>query len=223
MKKIFLGIIFVSGIALADNGLPASKAATQVSNVNLISSTGSSTGWATILSAQMKTAPKDLFIGVSLQTGLLTSTSVATAGANSTAKAAVKVRVMVDGRLADPGEVIYNSRSQELTASLGGALQACTGSTTVTTIPTTVPLTINCTSAPQTLQLLLNTLEANTFNFILTNLGTGIHTIQVQAAIDIGPNSGISSASALVGKGSLTIEEVRLAKGTDVLTAESEK
>ncbi len=233
LKAILLSALLMaaSSSALAQNqGLPASKSAVQVSNVALLSSVnGLSTNWTTILATQIKTAPKELLIGVSLQTGLLTRTRISTGSADSRAQASIKVRVLIDGRvgepgrvfaerLAEPGEVIYARRTQELSGSLAGILTGCTGVNN----PVTNVVTLNtCNFAPQTLQFLLDTMNANAFNFVLPNLGVGIHNVKVQAKIDIGPDAGVAEARALIGKGSLVVEQIRLVRGADILTTDS--
>ena len=54
-------------------------------------------------------------------------------------------------------------------------------------------------------------MAAHHFNFILANLAPGDHTIVVQAEIKSNNTSqtGSSSAWATIGKGSLTVEEIR--------------
>ncbi len=62
-------------------------------------------------------------------------------------------------------------------------------------------------------------MQAGHFNFILDDLGAGDHNVVVRAAINIDKTAGLgdSEAKALVGKGSLTVEEVRLVKGVPII------
>ena len=74
---------------------------------------------------------------------------------------------------------------------------------------------------PETLSLVLETMHAASFNFLLTDPGVGMHTIQVlcQSVITTatdGNDDNTAEATALVGKGSVTVEKVRLALGEDI-------
>ncbi len=57
-------------------------------------------------------------------------------------------------------------------------------------------------------------MSANSFIFAAPNLSQGYHDIQIQAMIEAqGDNqSGTFKATALMGKGTMTAESVRLAK-----------
>ncbi len=70
-----------------------------------------------------------------------------------------------------------------------------------------------CELAPEENQLLLNTQAAHYYNFILTNLGQGGGTRQRSpTAADV---NGSASASALLDKGSLSVEEVQAVNSTN--------
>ena len=73
---------------------------------------------------------------------------------------------------------------------------------------------------PEEMRLLLETLNANAFNFLLSNVTPGVQKIQVQAraraGIDIsGTSFGEARAEAFVGLGSMLVETVRLIKGAE--------
>jgi hypothetical protein len=61
-------------------------------------------------------------------------------------------------------------------------------------------------------------MNANTFNFIQADLAAGVHNIQVQARLNLGASAqnGSAHARALIGKGSVTVESVRLIRGEDI-------
>jgi hypothetical protein len=219
------------------SSLPASKAAAQVSTVttcvngnsaqanNPCTNQDGSGHWLDVMTTQIKTSNvADLFAGVSLVTGVYTSTTVKgnSTGATSTAVAegTAKVRVLLDtvsancqtscsnfSTLPDMNNgVVFDQRIQSLSANLGFIFtSACAAS------PSTCALT------PEQITLVLDTSAAHSFNFILPNVGTGTHTITVQAQIDTdntsifsNTNGGISASNALFGLGSLTIDSVRL-------------
>ncbi len=60
--------------------------------------------------------------------------------------------------------------------------------------------------------------ERNGFNFVLDDLASGVHVVEVQAKIDTDTacQNGSASAYATIGKGSMTVEEVRMIKGEDI-------
>jgi hypothetical protein len=175
------------------------------------------TAWATLLSVHIQTPQqKDLIVGGSLQTALFTRTLVKSKGGTpdtSEAEAKIEVRIVMDpttpgvgatGTIADPGVVTYDRRRQNLMAILGGFLQ-CT-------------LDV-CVLTDEQIQLILETTSAHHFNFILDDTGTGAHTVELQVRLNTNTAwvAGNAEATAVIGKGSLTVEEVRLVKGADVV------
>jgi hypothetical protein len=204
----FLGLASTSALA------QSAKATAKVGNVNVLNQT--TLGWTTILSNTIKTAnQKDLLIDVSLETGLYTQTKVRSNGNKDTssAEATIKVQVLVDGVPAYPGDVVFDRRNQTLSATLGGILENCTDSNGDGDIDLN-----DCTLAPEEIELILDTMAAHSFNFIMDDLGPGEHAVEVQAMISTSSSSGAGSASAnaTIGNGSVTVEEVRLIKGEDI-------
>jgi hypothetical protein len=215
----------------------------QASNVSLIPYTTSTSGWTDVLGdwnpvgarvVSIHTSEqKDLIFGASFECGLYTSTRVKSSGgieSTSYASAGVRVRIIVDPgtpseRIAEPGSdptplnnqddtgVTYCSRKQTLSAKLQGIIGnlAC--------FPGGVfdPTAPGCVLTDEEIELVLETLDANSFFFILDNLGAGDHNIVVQARIDTAVSSYDAEAKALVGKGAVTVEEVRLVKGAAIL------
>lgn len=205
----------------------SAKAVAAINTITVCSSTGgapcianSATGaegvWQNVMSASIKTSSvADLFITPSLVTGIYTSTTVTgnNTGSKSTATAmgGIQVRVLVDGV---PGStfpdstgdgVTFDQRIQTLSANLGNVFTSCfaNGGTTGT----------GCTLTPEQITLVLQTTSAHSFGFIALNVGTGTHTVTVQAMLDTsasGTNGGLASASALYGLGSLQVDSVRM-------------
>jgi hypothetical protein len=108
------------------------------------------------------------------------------------------------GTGADSG-VILDSRVQTLTQSLSD----CVVNVTVSGVAGTG--TCDFTS---TIQLILQTTSAHSYNFIFPNVGVGTYYLSVQAAADSAAvvNAGTGSAvgGAAYGLGSLTVESVRM-------------
>src|SRR5688572_25038836 len=115
MVQGLLALSFAAGTALGQSQ-PSSKATAKVGDINVLSEISSPESnrigsWQTVLKNTLKTPnQKDLFIGVSMEVGLLTNTSVRSKlGVNDTSKAdaSVEVRVLIDGNEALPGVVVF--------------------------------------------------------------------------------------------------------------------
>ncbi len=224
-------VLILAAVAIPASAasLPSSKAAAEVSELTLIDWTEAE-AWDTILEQSIKTPnQKDLFIDVSLETGLYTRTLVKSKRNfegdpdwdTSRAKAQVQVRVVIDEgtpdeRDASPESVVFNMREQTLSAKFMGIF---TGAS-FTVDPVTHQVTINYeTLEPEELELVLETISANSFNFVIDQLTPGVHTVSVQARIATNGEAeeGEYEAKALVGKGSVVIEVVRMIQGAEWL------
>jgi len=198
----------------------------------------SDTGWKPILRQQIKLAnQKDLFFGASLQCGIVTDTTVKSQNSTLTssldtaeARATIRVRIKVTrpdhtviyaqpstgvdatNTVSGPnGGVVFCDRIQTLKAKFAGlscAADLVTG-------------LVTCND-PEELQLILNTLNANAFNFVAPNLSSGVHTIDVEArssaATSATTNGSLGAANAFIGAGSVAVESVRMIKGNDGTT-----
>lgn len=206
---------------------------------------------------------KTFFVSPSLVVGLYTNTQVSgkTSGTptsqTATAVASVAVRVLLDcAGCALPGQpqtgnvtwamagypdagsgrpnqggsgIIFDARIQQLTATLGQAITS--GCLTLTSTSTTTTLSNTCPA--EVIDLILDTTSAQTFNFILPEVGAGQHTVTIQARLDAGDicystkgyitncstnqvvNTSLASSisAALFGLGSVTVLPVQLAPG----------
>jgi len=162
---------------------PSAKVTAKTSDVVLIGPTTTMSDYVSVLCNDIKTAnQKDLFITAALEVGLFTRTVVPP---NAEARAAVHVRVQLDGQDVEPGVVIYGRRIQTLRSD-------------------------------ETIELSLGqSLDAASFSFVAVDVPQGIHQICVQARVETG-GFGTFSAEGAVGKGTMTVESVRLIKGEDV-------
>lgn len=184
--------------------------------------------FATIMSSTIKvSSSQSLFVSPSLVTGLYTQTKTRTSpGTASTAVAegGVYLRAIVTNKstgvvqVGYPVEacaagilgcqnvggkygVILNNRVQSLTQELS----AC-----VVTVGGVVAGSCNFTS---TIDLILKTTSAHSFNFIFPSVGVGTYTVDIQAAVSSGASvAGLGTAvgGAAYGLGSVTVESVRL-------------
>jgi len=221
IAMLALSLAAVSGYAQTSQ--PSSKVTAKTANLTLLKSTTNSFGWQTLFSNTIKTANrKDLFISASFEVGLYTQTLVSSKNMvkdTSTADANVQVQVLLDAgtvaeRVIEPGAVVYGRRIQTLSATLEGAIAGCL---TVDLLTGSVILDEACVK-PEIIELVLETMDAASFNFVAVDVPQGVHTITVQARVDTATSTQTGSASAkgLIGKGAMTVESVRLIKDPNV-------
>lgn len=147
-----------------------------------------------------------LLITPSLVTGLFTNKAVTTSMPTSANSAAVIVKVTLDGTpvlpatSASPG-VIYDQRFQQLSAPLFAELAECTGND-------------GCS-----IDLILSTLSAHSFNFIRKDVGGGVHPLRVEWEFVCTDTNGAptpctmtyttNTAGACAGPGTVTVQQVK--------------
>ncbi len=221
MKKVIvLSIAAFCIMATAVFAQPSSKAGVAVTSLTLINATDQTHSFDPVLSSVIKTPnQKDLLIGVSLETALYTLTQVKSKLGtldSSNATAGIKIKVVIDEgtpyeQTAKPGVVTFDERSQTLSAELGGVIESCTVSVDPATGTGTIVIGEDCVVTDEMIELILKTMSAHHFNFIVANLAPGDHTVAVKAEISSSTTSanGTANAWASIGQGSLTIEEIR--------------
>jgi hypothetical protein len=197
----------------------SSKFAAHVSDVLI---TNSAAGGQGSLHIPIKTANKsDLLVGVSLQSTVLTETK--TKGRNgdtnfAAAEGKVEVCLSVTGDYEDlaPDCVVFEMRRQELTTVLSGVIDCPTEDT--------VDFDDFCTIVDdEEVNLLLKTMSANHFNFVVRNVSSGNHivTATVTGSTDLDCDTSADEscrAEVAVGPGSITVEEVRATNdGTTII------
>jgi hypothetical protein len=188
--------------------------------------------WIQIMSKPMKlSASQSLFVSPSLVSGLYTRTRTKTdVGTTSTAQAegAVYLRAVLTpaGGAQDGSNDIVAAPLNLCSSTVFGCSQQSgkwgvvldsriqTLSQTIsecTVLVNDVAGTCNFTS---TIDFILQTASANTFNFIFPNVGQGTYTVKIYAAVGSGATiidgSGLAVGAAAFGLGSVTIESVRL-------------
>jgi hypothetical protein len=223
MKKLISSLSVVAVLAtlgaLQAFAGPSSKFSAEVSNVTLVPMQGSSSPWKTVLRTTIKTPnKKDLLIGASFETGLYTQTQVRGKNGStdtSSATATLKVRLLIDGAadVAYPNWVVYDKRAQTLSATLGGVISSCQDLNG----DGVIDVATECVVTDEMIELILDTMAAHHYNFVVANLSPGDHTVAVQVSVDTSDSSIAGSASAMagVGRGSLTVEEVRATNAPD--------
>jgi hypothetical protein len=220
MTLVLLALTGLTTICSAQTGTASSKQTAAIATISVAacnvpnSVTPCPGTWVDLVpTLTVKTSNStSLFVDVSTVVGLYTSTQVkgnnTGATSSATATAGVHVRVLLDNVIyAFPDKlgagIDFDNRVQTLTANLGNIFtSACApGSSTA------------CILTPEQITLILNTSSAHAFNFVLLNVGSGTHTVEVQVLADTNSSEmtgGVAIAGAAYGPASVTIDEVRL-------------
>ena len=186
--SLVLPFALATGHAQNNTQQPSAKVTAKTSSLVLLPETTGTGDWVTLLCNNIKTPnQKDLFITASFEAGLYTRTRTIDTS-SSEARTRLQVRVLLDGEEVEPGPAVFANRVQDLITTLNDA---------------------------ETVEFVLRTMAANSFGWVAVDVPVGVHTVCVQARVDTGGN-GDFSARGSVGKGTLTVEEVRLIKGEDV-------
>ncbi len=225
-----LGALALAALATGPAMAQNSKAGGATSTLTVLSKGNS---WFDVngMTTDIRTSQQtDLTLDVALQCSLATDTNVKTKGGakgSATAEAGVKVRVRIQqldkgelvgepwwampsadiGADADSG-VTYCYRSQTLEAVLQGQidLASCVDPDDGSFNPDLCELT------DEEIRLILSTLSVHAFNFFTYDLASGDYRLTVEANPDTGTSSTAGSeanAEALVGLGSMVVDEVR--------------
>lgn len=215
MRKFALAIAALALVAFvsSDAWAASSKFAARVTGV-IVATVSDGTDGGGTLTIGIKTANKsDLLVGVSLQSTVLTDTT--TKGKNgetstSVAEGVVTVCLAVSGvSAADiaPDCVTFESRKQTLQTKLSGIV-TCPGDNFCSI------------TDDEIIRLLLETMSANHFNFVVRNVSSGNHTVTATITAETDVNcsgNDLCAASVAVGPGSITIEEVRATNDGDTI------
>jgi hypothetical protein len=195
LAVLLLTVLYYSGTAFAQSSgnFSASFDATQCS---ITDNTGALTGGidgTSLPDVTVKVSSGSgvaLIITPSLVTGLYTNNKLSSTSTTSTQNVGLRVKVTVDGvttnvvpELGSNG-VIYDQRFMQVTASFLSGLTTCTD---------------NC------FQIVESTLSAHSFNFYVSNLAPGTHTIGVSWDI-VG---GTKGEATCVGPGTVTVQQVK--------------
>jgi len=210
-----LAMMLLSGLAFAQSsGNFAARVATMQCVLNQTTGGISEGLTGTVLSTTIKTPNSGqtaLVIRPSLVTGLFTRTKVDSADADATAVAGVRVRVLIDGKIvapgtpvggtpgaggvaADAGYIWYDKRFQRLSTNIFNLLGT------------------DCDPAadgdqPCFIDLILSTLSAHSFDYVVGDVGVGDHTLTVEWELE--PTSSNANEAACVGPGVVTVQQVK--------------
>ncbi|MFO1534208.1 MAG: hypothetical protein ABR586_00935 [Thermoplasmatota archaeon] len=174
-----------------DGSNAANKTAATGSTVEFLSPLAPAT---TVLATTIKTsAPQDLIFSVTTECALWTT--VATTGNDvSEARSTVQIQVYFDGTpvpvsgSGDDGSVVFCDRLHRQTVT-------------------------NLDDNDARIKQYLATREANGFNWILADVGMGVHTVEVKATLTTQTVGTEAVAQAGVGHRTLIVEPTHLAQG----------
>jgi hypothetical protein len=230
----------LAGLLSAEAAAQNSKAGVATSGAILLEAAPRTYSWDPVLATHIRVPQQeDLVFDVALQCGLYTDTTVKSSGGKkdtSSSQASVAVRVAVQRWLGVDahgndilGEpvyalpngregVVYCARKQTLSATLQGIIENLLcfpdDGTGVQVFDPDAP---GCELTDEELQLVLETLNANAFNFTAMDLTSGDYRVTVEAEIttDTDSENGSANARGMVGLGSLVVDEVRFVKDED--------
>lgn len=212
MRKLFAPMTAIALVALGgavilatggEQGVPSAKSSVAYTGVAY---DGSKTGgWidVTPLACVIKTSNvSDLIISVNAECALVTDVKIKGTGQteSSTSLADIRVRVLVDNAdgnwtpvLPDNGNgVTFASRKMTLTGLLWS------GSQLLLDLP------------EQFIQIWERTNSAHSFDFLVPNVGVGVHNVKVQIMTDTLAGYEGAAIGATIGNATLVVEAVRL-------------
>lgn len=185
---------------------PADKAAAAGSTLEVMESTTSNGSFSeehTILSTEMRTSdPTDLILQFTAECALWTD--VTTVGNDdSEAVASVNTWIEIDGE-----PVSVTSDHDEVGGE--GVVTLCNREYRVATM--------NFENENATIERYLETKQANAFNWVQLDVGSGVHEIAVKAQLEghAEAEEGQAHAKALIGDRTLVIEPVKMAHDAEV-------
>jgi hypothetical protein len=212
MKRSFAPIVAIALLALGgavilatsgEQGVPSAKSSVAYTGVAY---DGSKTGgWMDVapLTCVIKTSNvSDLIVSVNMECALVTDVKIKGTGQqeSSTSLADIRVRVLVDNGdgvwtpvLPDNGDgITFASRKMTLTGLLWS------GSQLLLELP------------EQFIQIWEKTGSAHSFDFLVPNVGVGVHNVKVQIMTDTQAGYEGADIGATIGDATLVVEAVRL-------------
>ncbi|QRK08689.1 hypothetical protein JQX13_00415 [Archangium violaceum] len=175
--------------------------------------------WKDLLHTTLTTQQrKNLVMVVALETGLHTEAPPPARGGPApgdgpSARGTLELRLLLDGTQVAPGPLVLAENTQNFMTRYGDMLGTCGDIDKDGTVYSS-----ECIFSDEERRRVLRALELHAVSFALDDIDTGTHDLRVQARITVTSQgaSGSASAGAWIGRGSITIEEVRLVKSFDI-------
>jgi hypothetical protein len=213
-----MGLLLASGSGLAQSARYTVRIRELMLLPDVTTPTANQTAsgeWKDLLHTTLTTGQrKNLMMEVSLEAGLHTAAPArAPSGTGTPARGLLEIRVLVDGTPVAPGTVLLTERAQHLLNRLGDVLGSCTDSDANGTI-----VADECIFTGEEQRRVRSALDTYALSFALDDVDTGTHDLRVQARVSVSTQgaSGSASAGAWIGRGAVSIEEVRLVKSFDI-------
>lgn len=205
------GVLVTQALQAMATHQPADKVAagsSKIQAVPIATTAGAGTNANNIIGpVTIKTSkPTDLMLHVSLECSILTDVTSSNSTLSSSAEGLIRVWVVIDDTTIVP---ISSSSSPPQDPPPGG-----TDSDKVTFCNRVHQLSQqdaeNPTDGVDTTRSFIRTKNANAFNWLRLNMGSGLHEIEVRADLAT-PTSGTATAEGFVGNRVLLIEPAKLA------------
>ena len=224
MKPLFAlaatGLLLVGGSALAQSARYTVRLPELLLLPDVSTPTANKTAsgeWKDVLHTTLSTGQKKNFaMQVSLEAGLHTPVpprgEPASADGGS-ARGLLEVRVLVDGSPVKPGAITLAESPRHLLTRLGDVLRSCADTDANGTL-----VLDECVLTGEEQRRVLEGLEDYALSFALDDIAPGTHELRVQARVSVSTQgaTGSVSAGAWIGRGSVSLEEVRLVKSFDI-------
>ncbi|MGH2838165.1 MAG: hypothetical protein ACRDJY_07435 [Thermoleophilaceae bacterium] len=204
MQKTLLAVLAAAVVVLGLSGAlaisaeqePANKVSASGSTTEVFGGPVSVSATETVLAERVKTSkPTDLILGVTAECSI--TTDVMTVGSDTqSAEGTIRMWIEVDGRAVpvaagDYGKVVFCNRLYERTTQLGSD------------------------DEEDSVRTFMKTRNANGFNWMALNVGSGTHEIVVKASLDT-TNTQRASATGVVGSRTLVVEPTHSANNEAV-------
>jgi hypothetical protein len=222
LALVATGTLIASGLGLAQSARHTVRLSELrlLPRVSTLTTNQTASGeWKDLLHTTLTTQQrKNLVMVVALETGLHTKAATAaldspSPGDATSARGTVELRLLLDGNPVSPGPLVLAESTQNRMTRFGDMLDTCGDIDNDGTI-----LSGECILTDEEQRRVLRAIDLHAVSFTLDDIDAGTHDLRVQARITVTSQgaSGPASAGAWIGRGSITIEEVRLVKSFDI-------
>jgi hypothetical protein len=213
---LLAGVLVSQALEASANHVPADKVAAaseELVKVPPASGTGAGSSANTILGPVTirSSKPSDLMLHVTLECSILTEVTSSNSTPNSSASGRIRVWVVIDSTNIVP--ISGSSSPPQNPGPYGSDIDKVTFCNREHQLQQTDAE--NPTDGIDTTRSYINTKDANAFNWLRLNMGSGIHTIEVRADLDTA-TSGTGTASGFVGNRVLLVEPAKLANDATI-------
>lgn len=222
LALVATGTLIASGLGLAQSARHTVRLSELrlLPRVSTLTTNQTASGeWKDLLHTTLTTQQrKNLVMVVALETGLHSEAATPardrpSPGDAPSARGTVELRLLLDGNPVAPGPLVLAESTQNRMTRFGDMLDTCGDIDNDGTV-----LSGECIFTDEEQRRVLRALDLHAVSFALNDIDAGTHELRVQARITVTSQgaSGPASAGAWIGRGSITVEEVRLVKSFDI-------